>query len=43
MPVPHDAESLSTAEYCGAADREIFLLACCGLFRLHWTTLVEGL
>ncbi len=43
MPVPHDTESLSTAKYCGAAGKAIFLLACCGLFRLHWSRLVEGL
>lgn len=43
MPVPHETESLSTAEYCGAAGAEIFLLAACGLLRRIWNTPAEGL
>ena len=41
IPVPHETESLSTAEYCGAAGKEIFLLACCGICRLHWSLYAE--
>ena len=43
MPVLHETESLSTAEYCGAAGKEIFLLACCELFRLLWSRPADGI
>ena len=40
--MPHETENLSTAEYCGAAGKDTFLLACCGLFLLHWSRPAEG-